>query len=113
MSGPRKGPPVEDILAKNLAALMRANKKELGTQGQVAMATGKVIDQTTVGRILKAKHKVQIDTLQALATAFGVEPYQLLIPDLDPKNPQILRALSKAEENLYKALEEARKPGTQ
>ena len=107
--------PVQTILAANVRALMQANPS-LKTQGAVADATrraGLAIDQKTVGRVLKASHAVQLDTVQALAAAFGVEPYQLLIPGLDPKNPQILRALSKAEENLYKALEAARKNGTQ
>lgn len=46
-----------------------------------------------------------------------MEPYQLLIPELDPANPQILRILSNAEARLYEAFHEAvtasRKPGTQ
>jgi len=104
-------PPVQKILAENIQALMDANKMELGSQPKLAKAAK--LDQTTVGRVLAAKHKVQIDTLEALAAAFGVEPYQLLVPGLNPKNPQVLRVLSPAEENLYKALEEARKPGTQ
>lgn len=109
---------VELILAKNLAALMRANP-ELHTQQAVAAATkraGQAIDQKTVSRILKAEVSVQIDTVQAIALAFGVEPYQLLIPGLDARNPQVLRALSPEEENLYRALELARRgppPGTQ
>jgi hypothetical protein len=109
---------VEQILAKNLKALMEANaRRGLGTQMAVAEATrhkGAAIDQTTVSRILRAEVKVQLDTLEAIARAFEVEPYQLLIPGLNPKNPQILRSLSPTEERLYKALEEARaKPGTQ
>ena len=105
-----KGAPVEQILASNLTALMAANKLRLGTQKKVAAATGNRIDQKTVSRIKNAKVRVQIDTLAALAQAFDLEPYQLLVPNLNPKNPQVLRVLSPAEENLYRALEEARKP---
>lgn len=107
---------MELILAKNLQALMAAARCGLDTQTKISKATkrkqigaGRSIDQRTVGRILKAEHRVQIDTLQALAAAFELETYQLLIPGLDPKNPQILRALSPEEENLYRALELARK----
>ena len=107
---------MEIILAKNLAALMHANPL-LKTQQAVAAATkraGKAIDQKTVSRILKAEVSVQLDTVQAIAAAFEIEAYQLLIPGLNPANPQILRALSKEEENLYRALDEARRlPGTQ
>ena len=52
-------------------------------------------------------------TLDILATAFGLEPYQLLIPGLDPANPQILRILSASEQRLYEALEAARANGRQ
>ena len=104
---------MNQTLAENLAALMARFPDELGTQEKVAARSGHAIDQTTVGRILKQKHKVTMTTLAALADACGVEPYQMLIPGLNPGNPQVLRALSAAEERLYKALEDARKNGTQ
>lgn len=105
---------MERILAANLGALMAAHP-ELRTQAAVAAATRKAglkIDQKTVSRILKADHAVQIDTLQAIAAAFGIEPYQLLVPGLNPTNPQVLRVLSPQEERLYSVLQEAMK-GTQ
>ena len=110
----RVGASVEQILAENLAALMRVDPK-FDTQQKVAAATHGAINQTTVGRILRRRHKVTIATLSALARAFDLEPYQLLIYGLDAKNPQVLRSLSPAEERLYRALEEARTPdkGTQ
>lgn len=109
---------MERVLADNLRALMRHSAtlpedKRLDTQDKVAKATGNAINQRTVSRILRAEHKVRIDTIAALAEAFDVAPYQLLIPGLNPRNPQVLRALSPAEERLYSALEEARKAGTQ
>jgi hypothetical protein len=113
-----KGEPVELILAANVKALMKANEA-LRTQDAVAIAATKAgfpIDQKTVGRVLKAAVSVQIDTVQAIAAAFDVQPYQLLVPGLNPRNPQVLRALSPEEENLYRALELARRgplPGTQ
>lgn len=105
---------MEQILAANLGALMKASS-DLRTQAAVSAAAaraGAKIDQKTVSRILNAQVAVQIDTLQALAAAFGVEPYQMLVPGLNPRNPQVLRVLSPTEERLYKALEDARR-GTQ
>jgi transcriptional regulator with XRE-family HTH domain len=101
----------ESILAKNLDALMRA-RPLLNTQQAVADATkraGQPIDQKTVSRILNAEVSVQLDTVQAIAAAFDVEPYQLLVPDFDPANPQLPRILSPAEERLLQALDDARK----
>lgn len=83
-----KGEPVEKVLAANVRALMKAHA---WTQAKLAKAAG--IDQTTISRILAAKHKVQLDTLGAIAHAFDIEPYQLLIHGLNPKHPQILRSL--------------------
>jgi transcriptional regulator with XRE-family HTH domain len=108
----KPGRPVEKILAENVRALMDANKMTLGTQPKVAKATKGKLDQTTIGRVLAAKHRVQIDTLQALAEAFNLEPYQLLIPDLDAKNPQAMRSLSQTDERIFKVLDEARRGGS-
>ena len=105
---------MEKILAQNLAELMSKSPLGLTSQEKVAAATRGRVNQTTVGRILREQHKVTMKTLGALADAFDIEPYQLLILNLNPRNPQVLRALSPEEENLYKALEIARKgPGTQ
>lgn len=104
---------MEKILAENLAALMAAHK-DLDSQPKVAAATRGAIDQTTVGRVLKGQHSVQISTVEALAKAFDVEPYQLLIPGLNAKNPQVLRAISEKEERFYKLLADTMKGnGTQ
>lgn len=107
---PEGRPPVEKVLAENLRALM-ATHLDLDSQPKLAKAAK--LNQTTIGRVLGAKHRVQIDTLESLARAFHLEPYQLLIPGLNARNPQVLRMLNAAEERLYKALEDARKPGTQ
>lgn len=64
-----------------------------------------------VRRLISADHAMTLRTLDRLAEAFCLEPYQLLIPGLDPGNPQVLRILSAAEERLYRALEDARANG--
>ena len=63
-------------------------------------------------RILAADHAMTLKTLDRLARVFGYEPYQLVIPDLDPANPQVLRILSAVEQRLYEALEAARANGS-
>lgn len=106
---------METVLAQNLAALMAAHPLLTSQQAVAAAAkrAGYTVDQKTVSRVLRAEVSVQLVTLEALARAFEVEPYQLLVPGLDPRNPQVLRRLSEAEERLYRALEEARRGGTQ
>ena len=88
------------ILAKNIEALMQASC-DLRTQAKLGKAAG--IDQRTVGRILKAEHSPSMDKVQAIADAFGIMPWQLLVPDLDPKNLPACD-LTSVEVELYKKL---------
>lgn len=99
-------PDVKEIVGANVRALLRAKDADFA-------AACKRLDMksTQLKRIMAGRHAITMDTLQRLAEGYGVEPYQLLIPDLDPRNPQVLRALSQAELNLYRALEEARRDG--
>lgn len=64
------------------------------------------ISQQQIDRILKGQ-KVRVDTLENLARGYGLEPYQMLVPNLDPGNPQVLRLLGPAEEKVYKAMKDA------
>jgi transcriptional regulator with XRE-family HTH domain len=116
----KKEPPVQKVIAENVQAMMDVGRNGLRTQAAIADAAKKAghpLDQKSVSRVLKAATAPQADTIEAIARAFDIEPYQLLIPGLDPKNPQVLRSLSPIEERLYRALEEARrgdaKAGTQ
>lgn len=94
---------MEKVVAANAQRLMRHH----GHKTQSEAARYLKMSQQQVGRILGGQ-RVRVDTLEKFARGYDVEPYQMLIPELDPANPQVLRALSAAEEKLYKALEEAR-----
>lgn len=52
--------------------------------------------------------QIKLDSLQGLAKAFGLQPWQMLIPELDPANPPLL-AISKEEKDLYARLQAAAK----
>lgn len=108
---PKGVPPLEKVVAQNLESLM-AHHRQTSTVA-AAKATG--VSQQQIDRILKGQ-KVRVDTLENLARGYGLEPYQMLIPGLNPGNPQVLRAVSAAEESLYEAFREAvaaeRKRGT-
>lgn len=58
------------------------------------------IDQRTVGRILNGEHSPQLKQIEAIAQAFDLMPWQLLVPNLDPKNPPICE-ITVAEKALY------------
>jgi transcriptional regulator with XRE-family HTH domain len=66
-------------LIRNIALLMREANPRL-TQKAVADKMG--VNQTSVGRIIAGQHTPTLSNLQALAKGFGLEAYQLLLPDL-------------------------------
>ncbi len=92
------------ILAGNLRRLMDASSA-LRTQQAVAKATRGVVNQTTVGRILSRKHNPTASTVAALARAFDLSPWQLLVPDIDPANPPTLRTAEGAEAEFYRRMQ--------
>lgn len=99
----RERPPVDKTLGENIRALIGI--KAMGIESEPQLAKAAKVDQRTVNRIVKGEVMARVNTLERIADALGVEPYQLLIPGLNAKNPQILKSLSPEEENFYKALE--------
>lgn len=104
-------PDVKEIVGANVRALITAREKDFD-----AACTHLGIKPTQLKRIIKGEHAVTMTTIQRIAAAYDLEPYQLLVPGLDAKNPQVLRAVGPEEERLYRALDEAleaAKKGTQ
>lgn len=66
-----------DVLAKNLKWLME-NTPDLQSQAQVAQRSG--MDQKTVSRILNQQHSPNLEKVEALANAFGIQLTELLSP---------------------------------
>lgn len=60
--------------------------------------------KSTVQRIMAGSTSATLEQLEALAHAFDVAPYQLLIPDLDAENPQIAKGATVEEHELYRRL---------
>ena len=93
-----------DILAANVKALMD-HHEDLGTLKKLVARTG--IPNGTLDRIRRALVGCSIDHLGALADAFDLQPWHLLLPNLDVENPQVLAALSTRERDLYDRLRSA------
>lgn len=111
------GQALEEVVAENIKAIMKFKDLESAPEASVyAKKQGRVsISYQQMNRILKGRQSITLDTLSRLARGFGYEPYQLLIPKLDPGNPQILRLLSTREAELYTTMsklfrESQRKP---
>ena len=70
---------------------------------QAAVGKACKIDQRTVGRIINMEHSPGLKQLEAIALAFDLLTWQLLVPNLDPKNPSVCE-FTKVERDLYKKL---------
>ena len=70
-----------ETLATNLLALWEPRKTD-GLPAQKDVAAKADMDQTTFGRMLRGKHSPTLTQVVKLAAVFGVEPWQLLAPEL-------------------------------
>lgn len=88
------------VLASNLAALMA---REFAANDNKPMALSKAasLSLSSVQRTLTGEVGASIDTIERLALALGVSPYQLILPELDIENPQVVTGASAAEKRLY------------
>jgi hypothetical protein len=71
------------------------------SQGRFIKDTG--CGNGTITRIKQQRTSVGIETLQKIARAYGLEPWHLLVPGLDPTNPPVVW-LTETERELYKRL---------
>lgn len=99
---------VRKILADNVAKLM-ASRPDLDSQQKLRRKAGGKLGQATISRILRCESAATIDNIQAIAEAFGMDAWQLLVPGLDPSITPTLQAVSPRELELYRRIAEAAK----
>lgn len=90
------------VLARNIRELMVRRYPDAGDKVRT-MAKAAGVSLSTAQRILKEEVGATIDTIEALAEAFDVSVYQLMLPAMDPDNPQVIREASAEEKRLYRA----------
>lgn len=104
------------ILSANLKALRDRNPK-YSSAPAIERATAELgckIGRSTVQRILDGTTPVNLDFVEVLANLFGMDAWQLLVPNLQPEAPPALRSVSQSEDQLYQKLRrvlEEVKPG--
>lgn len=62
------------------------------------------LTKSTIQRIMAGETSATLEQIEGLAKALDVSPYQLLIPDLDARNPQVAKGATAAEESLYRKI---------
>jgi transcriptional regulator with XRE-family HTH domain len=95
---------LQKVVGRNLAALMRHSAAYSSPKKLAARISA---SKSTVERIRSGAVACQIDTLASIAKAFDVEPWQLLVPGLDPANPPMLRHEDERLKALYASLRTA------
>ena len=95
--------PQRMLFGDNIRRLMRSrpsldSNPKLSVRADVGVAT--------LSRIITCKTAATLDTVARLAEAFGLEPWQLLVPNLNVNNPQMLQVSSPEEIQLWERLRE-------
>lgn len=79
------------VLASNLRGLMADDRtRTLSSSPKVAARSG--VAQRTVNNMEKARHDPHLSSIEAIARAFSLEPYQLLCPQDEKEFFQLVRA---------------------
>jgi hypothetical protein len=92
-----------DILAANLAALMA--RHPLHNSGpaleRATKALGQPVGKSTIDRATRSETPLNLDFLEVIAKCFGLDAWQLLVPNLNPAQPPVLRAVNPSEQQFY------------
>lgn len=103
---------IRKILADNLAQL-QARHKDLASTPAIERATaemgeGKKIGKTVIQQVQKCKTPFNLDDLQTLAELFGLDAWQLLVPQIDPEHPPVLTSVGETDRKMYERMKAAR-----
>ena len=94
---------MREVVKANIRSLMERVYKDSRNRPK-SLAKDAEISLSSVQRMLEGTTGATIDNLEAVASALDVSVYQLLLPNLDAENPQIVQGAAKGEERLYRMM---------
>lgn len=100
-----KSPKVPGQLRKVVAANVDLMAKiEFREEKNVPLALAQLagVSKSTVQRIMSGDVGADLETIEKVAKALGLIPYQLFIPNLDVKNPQVAKGAMPGEYRAYR-----------
>ena len=105
------GDSVRTVLATNLRALMEHSKtvKTLLALEKATEQHGQKVGKSTIDRAARGETPLNLDAIEVIAAVYGIAAWQLLVPNLTPGNPPVLKTIGDTEERLYKKLGELAK----
>lgn len=86
------------VFGRNLTQLMAAHA-ELCSNPKLSKKTG--LGTGTISRLKNGAVDATLSTVEAIAKAFDVQPWQLLVDGFDPKTLPTLQPLTERERQLY------------
>ena len=100
------GDSARTVLATNLRALMKESKtaNTLIALEKATEERGLKVGKSTIDRAAKGETPLNLDAVEVIAAVYGLSAWQLLVPNISPRNPPILRTIGEAEEQLYQKL---------
>jgi DNA-binding XRE family transcriptional regulator len=98
---------IRAVVAANVNTLIdyaRYHGQPCGDQKSLARKAG--VSMSTIARIRKQEVGGSIDVLESIAKCYGLQAWQLLMPNLDPTNPPVF-CMTATERELYRNLKSA------
>lgn len=84
-----------------------ASHLDLGSNPKLAKKTG--LGTGSISRLRNGEVDPTLSTLEKIAKAFDLSPWQLLVPGIDPGNLPALLTASEAEKKLWDSLRQVAK----
>lgn len=109
MKGEKKTPKTPGfmrvVVGANVTRLLDHHYRHLPnvTQRQRALAKDSGVGFGTIQRIMKREVGASLDNLETISDALQVSVYQLMLPSLDAKNPQVVQGATEAEQRMYRS----------
>ncbi len=91
------------VFAGNTNRLMARYYRNAANQPK-ALAKDAGVSLSTVQRILDGKTGATLDNIEAIAGAFRLSAYQLLVPNIDPADPPIVAGAIQAEQKMRRTV---------
>lgn len=95
---------IRAVVAVNVQTLInyaRDHGQPYGDQKALAKRAG--VSMSTIARIRKQEAGTSVDVLEAIAKCYGLQAWQLLMPNLDPTNPPVF-CMTATEREMYRRL---------
>lgn len=88
------------VLAANLKRLLEHHYRTSPNRPK-SLSVDAGVTLSTIQRVMKCEVGASLDTLESIADALHIQVYQLLVPEIDVGNPQIIVGAMEAEQRLY------------